>query len=302
MVLNDPGSKGDAIVASALQTGIIPSKEAIYMAKSTVTSAMDPHTKSYSHINGTVEQLLDRIAVSELCKGWPVYRDASEWGNYRSLFTEDGTVWTSKFSFLLPPSPSFHHALFSFHFFGRILALTKSTAWSGPQPVDEFIAVSKAGKEKGVFIMHRECGTLAELGSTPTPDGVRRAIGKMKATITHRFTFPESQFDVDCDCRFIFFCEKAADDPNAEWKAKYVKLFYEKDKVVPVDGYTAPRFEAAELDKYPKGYCFLGAAQARLGYEIDIHLPTPFDSALWDRMYGEMEKWLDGKKVDLFWE
>ena len=74
----------------------------------------------------------------------------------------------------------------------------------------------------------------------------------MKATITHRFTFPESQLDVDCDCRFIFFCEKRAG--SNEWKAKYVKLFYEKDKVVSVDGYTAPRFEAAELDKYPKGY------------------------------------------------
>ncbi|KAK5655331.1 hypothetical protein OQA88_5898 [Cercophora sp. LCS_1] len=225
-----------------------------------MTSPLDPHTKTYSHINGTVDELLDRLAVAELCKGWPVYRDASEWQNYRSLFTEDGTVWTT---------------------------------WSGPRHVDDFISISKAGKSAGVFIMHRECGTLAELA----PSGVR-AIGKMKATITHRFTFPESQFDVDCDCRFIFFCEKT---PQG-WKAKYVKLFYEKDKVVPVDGYTAPRFEAAELEKYPMGYRYLGAAQAKLGYEIDVHLPTPYDGALWDRMYGEMEKWLDGKDVDLFWE
>ena len=145
--------------------------------------------------------------------------------------------------------------------------------------------------------MHRECGTLAELGSSPD-----RAIGKMKATITHRFTFPESQFDVDCDCRFIFFCERQTPEQGGGWKAKYVKLFYEKDKVVPDDGHTAPRFEPAELAKYPQGYCYLGAAQARLGYDIDICLPTPFNSGLWDRMYGEMEKWLDGKETDLFWE
>jgi hypothetical protein len=169
------------------------------------------------------------------------------------------------------------------------------TAWSGARPVDEFIAISKAGKEAGVFIMHRECGTLAELSSV-NPD---RAIGKMKATITHRFTFPESQFDVDCDCRFIFFCERV---PGQGWKAKYVKLFYEKDKVVPVDGCTAPRFEEDELARYPNGYCYLGAAQARLGYDIDVSLPTPFDAKVWDKMYGEMEKWLDGKDVDLFWE
>ena len=61
-----------------------------------MTSPTDPHSKCFSHINGTNDQLSDRLAVSELCKGWPVYRDASEWKNYRNLFTEDATVWTSK--------------------------------------------------------------------------------------------------------------------------------------------------------------------------------------------------------------
>jgi hypothetical protein len=156
--------------------------------------------------------------------------------------------------------------------------------------------------------MHRECGTLVEL-SRARPG---RAIGKMKATITHRFRFdpatgkagatPDAEtaeFDVDCDCRFIFFAEK--DPATGSWKAKYVKLFYEKDKVVPTDGFTAPRFAKEELERIPVGYRYLGAAQARLGYEIDLDLPTA-GGALWDRMYGEMEKWLDGEQVDLFWE
>lgn len=246
-----------------------------------MTSPVDPHTKCYSHVNGTREELLDRLAVAELCKGWPVYRDASEWQNYRDLFTKDAIVWTT---------------------------------WSGPRPVDEFIAISKAGKEKGVFIMHRECGTLVELGP-----GNNRAIGKMKATITHRFQFDPAianasgtnntsgttggaamaEFDVDCDCRFIFFCEK--DPATNQWKAQYVKLFYEKDKVVPVDGFTAPRFSREELERIPRGYQYLGAAQARLGYQIDLELPTA-GGLLWSRMYGEMERWLDGHQVDLFWE
>ncbi|KAL2272059.1 hypothetical protein VTJ83DRAFT_1430 [Remersonia thermophila] len=179
-----------------------------------MTSPDDPHTKMYSHNNGTVPELLDRLAVAELCKGWPVYRDASEWKNYRSLFTDDATVWTT---------------------------------WTGPLPVDEFISLSKNGKENGVFIMHRECSTLVELSPA-----VRRAIGKVKATITHRFHFnpttgtvdPDpvrntAEFDIDCDCRFIF-CERSSE--SGHWKAKYVKLFYAKDKVVPVDGITAPAF------------------------------------------------------------
>ena len=43
-----------------------------------MTSPAEPHTKQFSHINGGTSQLLDRYAVTELCKGWPVYRDNSE--------------------------------------------------------------------------------------------------------------------------------------------------------------------------------------------------------------------------------
>ena len=50
-----------------------------------------------SHINGSTEEVLARYMITELCKGWPVYRDASEWQNYRSLFTKkDAYVFTSK--------------------------------------------------------------------------------------------------------------------------------------------------------------------------------------------------------------
>lgn len=69
-----------------------------------MTTPNEPHTQQYSHINGPVEELLDRLAVSELCKGWPVYRDASEWMNFRSLFCEEAHVWTSMFPFPFPHS------------------------------------------------------------------------------------------------------------------------------------------------------------------------------------------------------
>lgn len=63
-----------------------------------MTSPQDPQAREYAHIRGTRDDLLDRLAVSELCKGWPVYRDASEWKNYRLLFADDAYVWTSKYS------------------------------------------------------------------------------------------------------------------------------------------------------------------------------------------------------------
>jgi hypothetical protein len=167
------------------------------------------------------------------------------------------------------------------------------TAWSKGRAIDDFIAISKKGKDSGDFIMHRECGTLVEYA----PES-GRAIGKMKATITQRFKTLASnetaqcpvgvEFDVDCDCRFIFFCLK---DPEAggEWKAKYVKLFYEKDKVIPVDGSRAPVFARDLLDSFPEGYKYLGAAQSSLGYPVTKHLPTAHDHASWFGMYNKSE-------------
>jgi hypothetical protein len=82
-----------------------------------MTSPIDPHSRTFSHINGSVEELFDRMKVTELCKGWPVYRDASEWKNYRSLFAETAYVWTSKASFpYYPISSLFLFPLFFFLF------------------------------------------------------------------------------------------------------------------------------------------------------------------------------------------
>lgn len=61
-------------------------------------TAEDPQPTIHSHINGTTEEILDRLCVTELLKGWPVYRDASEWAHYRNCFAEQAYIFTSKFS------------------------------------------------------------------------------------------------------------------------------------------------------------------------------------------------------------
>ncbi|KAI1639177.1 hypothetical protein F4809DRAFT_175061 [Biscogniauxia mediterranea] len=238
-----------------------------------MTSPIDPQEKLYAHINGQPNDILSRLAVSELCKGWPVYRDASEWKNFRSLFGEDAYVWTT---------------------------------WSRRLSIDDFIQKSKEGKSNGDFIMHRECGTAVDLNSS-----THRAVGKMKATITQRFKIKGDEdrgvepiiFDVDCDCRFHFFCFQ---EPNSgAWRVKYVKLIYDKDKVVPVDGKTVPSFTREVLAKCPEGYKYLGAAQRMLGHQVDEFLPTiqgpetGSTHTMWMDMYRKMGQWLEGHDVDL---
>lgn len=78
-----------------------------------MTTSADAQVHQYSHINGSSEDLLERFAVSELCKGWPVYRDASEWKNYRSLFCKEAMVWTSEQE---PTTSSLSHlSVFNFY-------------------------------------------------------------------------------------------------------------------------------------------------------------------------------------------
>ncbi|KAJ5661782.1 catabolic 3-dehydroquinase [Penicillium maclennaniae] len=134
----------------------------------------ETQANTWNHINGTEADKFDRFWVSELYKGWPVYRDPSEWNHYRDLFVKEGAfVFTS----------------------------------NGGLTIDVFITASIKGRANGDFIMHRENGTLVDLNPA-----TGRAVGKMKATITQRFNWDGVEFDVECDCHFINFCIKEGGD------------------------------------------------------------------------------------------
>ena len=48
----------------------------------------NPRPSRTPAVNGTTEQKLDRLAIRELCEGWPTHRDAQEWEKFRELFTD----------------------------------------------------------------------------------------------------------------------------------------------------------------------------------------------------------------------
>ncbi|TEY68507.1 hypothetical protein BOTCAL_0118g00050 [Botryotinia calthae] len=183
----------------------------------------------YDHFNGTHDEIPARSCVSDLCKDWPLYHDASEWTNYRSMFAEEGAkAWTCDRS--------------------------QSSAWSS----------------------HWE----------------------MKATITQRFVVDDISIDVECDSQFIFWCLIE----DGKWKAKYNRLFYEKDKVIAADGKNLPViFTKDGLEKYPEEYRYLAVAQHKIGYAILEDLPTMMGRPF-GKIYDAMAGWLRGEEVYLNWD
>ena len=215
--------------------------------------------------NGPDDLALQRWKLREMAEGWPMYRDACEWENFDSIFHDDAHIYTT---------------------------------WSGRVHYKKFFEISKAGMDKGAFIMHRCVGASTDI----RPDGTR-AVTKLKSTITQRFTIGGCEVDVECDCRFCYLWER---NDAGEWKARLVRHWYEKDKMIPVNPNKVPVLDEARLATYSPGYKMLAYGQEETmdGIKVLHGMPghrredagTPSREAH-DKLYFQCKKWLDGESV-----
>ncbi|KAI5817242.1 hypothetical protein BZA77DRAFT_310159 [Pyronema omphalodes] len=214
--------------------------------------------------NGPDDLALERYKLRELAEGWPCYRDACEWENFKSIFHyPDAFVYTT---------------------------------WTGRTPIADFIAASQGGMDRGAFIMHRIHGTTTDIQGN-------RAVTKMKATITQRFTIDGCEVDAESDCRFCFLFEKRGD----KWGAVFVRHWYEKDKLIPVDPRKIPQLDDEKLKGFPKGYRYLAYCQEATMGNIKVKLDMPGhrnegDSVTGkehDKLYWQAKQWLEGEEVDI---
>ncbi|PYI25154.1 catabolic 3-dehydroquinase [Aspergillus indologenus CBS 114.80] len=231
--------------------------------------------------NGPRDLALERFMLRELAEGWPCYRDACEWENLRSIFHPDAHIYTT---------------------------------WTGRTHHRAFIEASQAGMDRGAFIMHRIHGSTTDIDPTAT-----RAVTKMKATITQRFAeLPchaggVCEADAESDCRFIFFWQKVqADDPDhpelgGQWRAVFVRHWYEKDKLIPVTPDRVPVLDHERLRAYPPGYRHLAYLQEQtMGVKVLLDLPGhrreghSVNGRKHDLLYWQAKEWLDGKEMS--WE
>ncbi|KAL2884205.1 hypothetical protein SGCOL_000144 [Colletotrichum sp. CLE4] len=190
--------------------------------------------------------------------------DACEWENFESIFHPGAYVYTT---------------------------------WSGRVPFTDFIAASKAGMDKGAFIMHRCHGCSTDINIEGT-----RAVTKLKATITQRFEIDGVEFDVEADCRFCFYFEKVGD----RWGARLVRHWYEKDKVIPCNPSKFPKIDEERLVAFPPGYKYLAYFQElTMGVKVLLDMPGhrrhvgTVNLEKHDLLYWQAKEWLEGKAIDV---
>lgn len=235
--------------------------------------------------NGPNDLALERYKLRELAEGWPVYRyvklpchSPMECG-HPAHYPSDACEWDNFRSI-------FHSDAYIY------------TTWTGRTFYEDFIAASQRGMDTGAFIMHRVHGSSTDI----TPDATR-AVTKMKATITQRFAIDGCEVDAEADCRFCFFWERI---DSGEWRARFVRHWYEKDKLIPVNPGKVPVLDEEKLERYPRGYRYLAYCQElTMGVKVLLDMPghrRDADSAngqKHDLLYWQCKKWLDGEVVEI---
>jgi hypothetical protein len=146
----------------------------------------------------------------------------------------------------------------------------------------EFIAVSRAGFERGVSILHFLGGFSCDIAGS-------RAIAQTKMTINQRAPVDGVVVDVLCTGRFYDFLEKR----DGRWGMVRRQPVYEKDRLDPVDPAAVLTLDAARLAMFPEGYRHLAYLQSKNGFSIKADLPGLHGAAI-ETLYREGRGWLDG--------
>ena len=196
-------------------------------------------------------QALERLAIREIVENWAIWRDAGDWERFR-------TVW---------------------HADGRMMA----TWFQGT--ADEFIAVSRAGFDKGVSILHFLGGNSVDLAGS-------RAISQTKMTISQRARVHDVLVDVVCTGRFYDFFEKR----EGRWGLVLRQPIYEKDRMDPVDPAARLTLDAALLARFPEGYRHLAYLQTEIGFKVKPDMPGLKGPEV-EALYARGQAWLAGKPL-----
>lgn len=197
-------------------------------------------------------EIIDRLSIRDLIENWVVWRDAGDWDRFRTVWFDDGRM---------------------------VATWTQGTA-------DEFIAMSRAGWDKGISIMHF-------LGAQSIDLAGSRAISQTKMTIAQRALVHGVEVDVMLTGRFYDFLEKR----HGRWGMVLRQPIYEKDRMDTVVPYAPLTLDPALLESFPIGYRHLAYLQTQIGYTIKLDMPGLRGAAV-EALYRSGAKWLNGDPLD----
>jgi hypothetical protein len=196
-------------------------------------------------------QMQERLAIREVVENWVVWRDAGHWERFRGVWHADGRMMATWF---------------------------QGTA-------EEFIAVSRAGFEKGVNILHFLGGNSVDIAGN-------RAISQTKMTISQRAKVHDVTVDVVCTGRFYDFFEKR----DGRWAIVLRQPIYEKDRMDPVDPAARLSLDATLLARFPEGYRHLAYLQTVIGFKVKPDMPGLKGPEV-EALYARGRAWLEGKPL-----
>jgi SnoaL-like protein len=193
----------------------------------------------------------ERLAIREVVENWVVWRDAGDWERFRGVWHPDGRMMATWF---------------------------QGTA-------EEFIAVSRAGFEKGVNILHFLGGNSVDVAGS-------RAVSQTKMTISQRAKVHNVMVDVVCTGRFYDFFEKR----DERWGIVLRQPIYEKDRMDPVDPAARLTLDATLLARFPEGYRHLAYLQTVIGFKVKPDMPGLKGPEV-EALYARGKAWLEGKPL-----
>jgi len=196
-------------------------------------------------------QMQERLAIREVVENWVVWRDAGHWERFRCVWHADGRMMATWF---------------------------QGTA-------EEFIAVSRAGFEKGVNILHFLGGNSVDIAGN-------RAISQTKMTISQRAKVHDVTADVVCTGRFYDFFEKR----DGRWGIVLRQPIYEKDRMDAVDPAARLSLDATLLGRFPEGYRHLAYLQTVIGFKVKPDMPGLKGPEV-EALYARGRAWLEGKPL-----
>lgn len=197
-------------------------------------------------------ETLDRLALRDLIENWVLWRDAGDWERFRTVWHPDGVMMAT---------------------------WTQGTG-------DEFIAMNRAGWERGVSILHFLGGTSVELNGD-------RAVCQTKMTISQRAEVHGVLVDVVCTGRFCDFIERR----GGRWGFVLRQPIYEKDRMDPVDPAATADLDPEILARFPAGYRHLAYLQTQIGYDVKRDMPGLKGPEV-ERLYASAKSWLAGGPLD----